>query len=347
MSGAQVNPLPPVVESEGFLPKLSPGAIAIQVVLGLVVIVILYIVTLVVLNIDSLVVSASQTVKPKQMTKICDGYASVSYLNNKSYNTITPYASSFRKIGKSVNTMGGAQFSYQFWVRIDDANDELFKDLVIILKGDKKKYNVGYYKELSQQAKTAAAAYQIDPSKTKNNVYAISAPMIKFKNSYRSFSVQMNTTKDPLVNIDIDVNQTPGPGRQNLLSLLAIKNWFLMTFVFMDSFSIPQAAEDGIRFIFYINDIPYIEHTSGSMPELKGNQLKQNDGDLHLFPDASQSGEFLKIGNINYFNYALTPKQVRKAFEFGPPTYPMVDSGDRSKEPAYISAANKIDILNM
>jgi hypothetical protein len=345
MSSTQVKPVP--VVQEGFLPPISAGIIAIQVILGLVVIIILYIVTLVVLNIDSLVVSASQTVKPKEMTKITDGYASLSNLNNKNFNTISPYASAFRKIGRSMNTMGGAQFTYQFWLRIDDANDDLFKDLVILLKGDKRKYNVGYYKELSQQAKTPAISYQLDATKTQKSVYAIAAPLIKFKDSYRSFRIQMNTTNDPLVNIDIDVNQKAGPGRQNLLSLLAIKNWFLMTFVFMDSFSIPKSSEDGIRFIFYINDIPYVEHTPGSMPQLKGNQLKQNDGDLFVFPNTSQSGEFLKIGNINYYNYAQTPKQVRKTFELGPPTYPMTNPGDRTKEPPYISAANKIDIYNM
>lgn len=330
--------------AKGFLPNLSPGLIAIQVVLGLVVIVVLYIITLVVLNIDSLVISSSQSVKPKEMTKITDGYASVTNLNNMNYNTISPYANAYRKIGKSLNTAGGAQFTYQFWMRVDEANDELFKDLVILLKGDKRKYNVGYYEQ--QTSQTGISVYNIDTSKTRKSVYAISAPLIKFKNSYRNFRVQMNTTNDPLVNIDIDVNTKAGVGRQNLLSLLAIKNWFLMTFVFMDSFSIPQGAEDGIRFLFYINDIPYIEHTGASIPELKGNSLKQNDGDLYLFPDVKNGGEFLQIGNVNYYNYAQTPSQIRKVYEFGPPTYPMISMDDRSKAPPYISAANKIDVTN-
>lgn len=314
-------------------PVKSPSmGMVIQIVLGLVFIVILYIVTLVVLNIDSLVVNAETRVKPKEMTRIIDGFASITYLTNKQYNTVSGFASNFKKISKSLNTMGGAQFSYQFWIKVEDANDELFKDLIVLLKGDKRKFRVGYY--------NGNKLYK------KEETNAISAPAIMFTKSFRDMRIIMNTTRHPVVNIDINMNAAPGAGRQNLLSLMALNSWFMLTFVFVDSFSVPASSENGIKFLMYVNDIPYIEHTANSMNILRGNTLKQNDGDLFIFPDNTRSGEFVKLGNVNYYNYALTPKDVTNIYSMGPPNHPAVVEDKNSKTPVFISAGNKIDIWN-
>lgn len=321
-------------------PSSSPTSIAIQIVLAIVVIIILYIITLVVLNVDTIVLASNSKVKPREMTKIIDGQAGIVALSGKSYNTGVVQAGNFKKIGRSINTAGGAQFTYQFWMKIDDANDTYFADQVILLKGDKRKFNLGFY---SQNPSTETYRRVTEMK----NQYAIACPMISFLDTYRSFKVRLNTHKHPLVDIDIKMNQNPGSiSNQNLLSLLALNNWYLFTFVFQDSFSIPQAAEDGIRFIMYVNETPYVEHNSGTMPELKGNTLKQNEGDLNLFPTNTNSNNFASFGNIAYYNYALTANEVLKVFEKGYPTHSSVPEGNKSDQPPYITAFNKIDIYN-
>lgn len=316
------------------IPSVGPNKMnmIMQIVIGLVFIVILYVITLVVLNIDTLVVTAEARVKPKEMTRIIDGFASISYLTNKQYNTISPFSNMFKKVAKSMNTAGGAQFTYQFWIKVEEANDELFKNLVVLLKGDKRKFNIGYYNANSLSKKV--------------NTYAIAAPAIMFTKSYRDLRVIMNTTKDPAVNIDINMNAAPGAGRQNLLSLMALNTWFMLTFVFVDNFSVANSSENGIKFLMYVNEIPYVEQTASSMDMLRNNTLKQNDGDLFIFPDNNQSGEFVKIGNVNYYNYALTPQDVSKIYNGGPPNHPAVTEEKNSKSPAFISAGNKIDLFN-
>lgn len=324
-------------------PQSSPTSIAIQIVLAIIVIIILYIITLVVLNVDTLVLAANSKVKPREATKIIDGQAGVVALSNKSYNTQVVQAGNFKKIGRSINTAGGAQFTYQFWMKVDDANDEYFRDQVILLKGDKRRFNVGYYAE---NAATGSTRTYRKVSEM-NDQFAVACPMISFLDTYRSFKVRMNTNKNPMVDIDIKMNQNPGTiSNQNLLSLLALNNWYLFTFVFQDSFSIPQAAEDGIRFVMYVNETPYVEHNSGTMPELKGNTLKQNEGDLNLFPTNTNSNNFASFGNMTYYNYALTPNEVLKVFEKGYPSHSSLPEGNKSEQPPYITAFNKIDIYN-
>ena len=325
------------------IPKISKMKIAIQIILAIVVILILYIVTLVVLNIDSLISTDNARVIPRETIKIIDGYASVTDLNNKEYNTVTPLSQNFKKIGKSINTVGGAQFSYQFWLKIEDANEGLFKNLVVLLKGDKRKYNLGYYHEMPAAAANGQTHTLV---KKLESQYAVAEPLIQFTDSYRDLKVRINTSKNPIVDIDIKMNQIVGPGRQNLLSLLALKSWYMFTFVFVDNFAVAQSAENGIRFMMYVNDVPYVEQNANTMPDLAGNTLKQNDGSLYILPNTNVGGEFLKLGNIKYSNYALSHEDVIKNFKAGPPNHPMVSPDTHGNQPSYISALNKIDINN-
>jgi hypothetical protein len=96
-----------------------------------------------------------------------------------------------------------------------------------------------------------------------------------------------------------------------------------------------------------VNDVAYVKRTGSDIPSFKGNTLKQNDGDLYIFPDNTQSGEFVKLGNINYYNYALSASEVEKAFKMGPPNYPAMPVNDKTAQPSYMSAYNRIDIYNM
>lgn len=318
-----------------FFPEdITSMTIAIHIVIGIIVIIILYIITLIMLSIDTIVASSDTTVKPKQMTKIIDGFASITYINNKSYNTVTPNAESFRKISKSVNTQGGGQFTYQYWMRIEDANDALFKDLVILHKGDKRKFNVGYYDPTSNK--------KVDQQK---QVPVIACPRIKFGNSYRDFNIMVNTSKNPFVNVNVSSSRAFTVGSKNLLSLLALKSWYLFTFVFKDNMSAETSSENGITLIIYINDVQYYTYTPNDIPEFGNNTLAQNEGNLYLFPDLENGTDFLKIGNINYYNYALDTDDVIKVFQKGAPTHSVV-TDLKKDQPSYLSAYNKIDIYN-
>jgi hypothetical protein len=319
--------------------KAGKSSIAIQIVLAFVVIIILYIITLVMLNIDSLIATQDTRITPRQTTKVIDGFISVNAISNKSYNTITPAAQPYLRMGKSINTVGGAQFSYQFWMKIEDPNDEYFKDLVILLKGDKRKYNLGFYREIENNKHKLVDKLE--------SQYAIACPMIQFTNSYRELRVRLNTSKNPIVDIDLKVNNDSDSSRRNLMSLIAIKKWFLLTFIFKDNMSLAQGSENGIEFSYYINDVPYGIYTADTPNlNLARNTIKHNDGDFYLFPNNTNSGDFLKMGNINYYNYALNVDEVKETFASGPPTYPAVADTSEGSQPLYLSAYNKIDIYN-
>ena len=307
----------------------------LQIILSLVFVVILYIITLIILNVDAIVMTRSNVVKPQELTKVIDGHAPVTYLAHQTFNTSNPYTDNFKKIGKSINTIGGAQFTYQFWVKIEDPTDKLFKDLVVLLKGDERKYKLGLY--------------DIATQKLQRNIrsdYMVTCPMISFVDSYRHLRVQFNTQNNPTTSIDINMTPNePGMSRRNALSLLP-NSWYLFTFMFEDNVSYTNVQENGINFKFWLNDFPYQENGASDTPKLRFNTLKQNDGDLVLFPNPPAQGNFMKIGNLNYYNYALSSEEIKATFRAGPPTKSAEVTYKKEDMPTYLTAFNKLDIYN-
>jgi hypothetical protein len=112
--------------------------------------------------------------------------------------------------------------------------------------------------------------------------------------------------------------------RRNLLSLMPL-DWVLMTFVFEENYSLQEGSENGIRFTFYVNDIPLQTNSGSTTPVLRNNVLKQNDGDLHLFP-GFKGDNLLQMADIKYFNYAKSDVEVRRDFERKAKTLSQSDS---------------------
>jgi hypothetical protein len=287
---------------------LEANSLFTQVLLALLVVLIMYILTLIVLSVDSLLVVPSYKVKQREETIIKKGATSSAVLAKTRFNTVFPfYKGNFVKIPQSVNGASGAQFTYQFWMKVNDPKDDNFKDLILLLKGEDKKYKVGYYNTSGDMA--------LLPNKTDGPKHMIKCPLIKFKDSYKNLVVEFNTNKHPDVQIEINMDKKDNDSkRRNLLSLLPL-DWFLMTFVFEENYSYTEGTENGIRITFYINDIPF--HTSSGSTDaiLRNNFIKQNDGDLFILPNHDAKTDILTMSDIKYFNYAKTDAMVRRDFD--------------------------------
>lgn len=337
--------------------------ITLQIIVALIIILILYIVTLYVLNVDSFVKNPSNTdIKPRESTLIIDGYSGPAFFAGDEYNTVNHLTGNFKKIARSLNQPGGVSLTYQFWVKVDEPSDEFFKDMVILVKGDKRVFNLAYYLKDGQN-------YALK-RKMPADMY-IACPAIMFGDSYRQLKVRFNSNNDPYNEIVIDMNKDTDPSaRKNLLSLMPM-TWTLLTFVFEDNYSSMEGAANGIKFTFYVNDIPYwVESSSSSTidskinyfdckadrrfsscrptstPIFKNDFLKQNDGNLYLFPNLKEPKDFMKVGNMRYYNYAVTPNEVAQVFLKGPPKHAAQKGKDDSIKPSYISALNKVDMYN-
>jgi hypothetical protein len=311
--------------------------VTLQILAALIIVFVLYIITLLVLNTDSLVVLTNARVKQKEKVSIFTGSASANRLSGKEYNTIAPFAPNFKKIAKSLNSYGGAQFSYQFWMKINDTDSTKYNDVIILLKGVNNKYKKALYDPTTFN--------KINGSETPAD-YMIKCPCIKFGTSYQNLIIEFNTNNDPNSRMSVDIQNQDNTNRKNLLSLLP-NNWYLITYVLEDNYSSAIVSENGISVTLYINDFPYKISNASTDSTLKNNYLKINDGNLYLFPNLTSSSEFMNLANMKYYNYALTQPNISATYASGPPKFEMKDdTNNNSTVPAFVSTYNQMDIYN-
>lgn len=297
--------------------------IFVQLLLAFVIILILYITTLIILRIDTLVIFPSFTVKQREETIIQSEKANSGNLPGYRYNTIFPFRKDYVKIAQSVNGSTGTQFTYQFWMKVNDSDPSNFQDLVLLLKGDSKKYKIGYY-----DMKTNKRLPDLDEDAD----YMIKCPLIRFKGGYKNLVVEMNTNNHPNLKLDINLDgnndcrtitspttdgntttTTVCDNRKNLLTLLPL-DWFLFTFVFEENYSVTESTENGIKFTLYLNDLPIFSKSGSSFPSLRNNFIKQNDGDLYMLPNLQGKLNVLELSDVKYFNYAKNDSEVRNDY---------------------------------
>lgn len=307
---------------------------SLQILAAVTSIIIIYLITLYVLHSDGLITTLDIKVERNESILLINGYASPGQIAKKHFNTINAYTDNFKKIPRSLDSGGGASMTYQFWIKINDTDESKYRDLIILLKGDNREFVSGHYD------KNGALTHQDPPQRT------IKSPLIKFGHSYKNIVIETNTNNVVNYRADVDMNpESTSMSRRNLLSLLPI-NWFLFTFVFEDNYSVTDSTENGIKITFYVNDFPYQINSASSDPLLRNNWLVQNDGELYLMPNLNQSGDFLSIANLTYYNSAQTPDQIRKVFNAGAPTNQYSETPQLTNKPAFINAMNKLDIYN-
>jgi hypothetical protein len=292
--------------------EINFGWVFLQVLLSFLVLLILYITTLVVMRIDSLVIEPTFKVKQREETNITNQQMTSASLSKSKFNTVFPFKNDYLKIANSVNGTTGTQFTYQFWMKVNKTNEKAFQDLVILLKGDNRKYGANFYDPQT---------LKLIPYLRQDADYFIKCPLIKFTDSYKNLAVEFNTTKHPNVTIPISLDGIdPKQERKNLLTLLPLE-WFLFTFVFEENYSVKDGIENGIRFTFYLNDLPIAISTGSTDLMLLDNSLRLNDGDLYLFPNYQSDDNLLTMDGMKYYNYAKTDSDVKSDFNRGRKNY--------------------------
>jgi hypothetical protein len=312
-------------------------SIVIQVVLGLVIVFFVYRMSLWLMKKDELVTNERRHLNTKETVRIVDGYAYTSIATNRSWNTVNPDARNYVRLRRSYNRKGGAQFSYQFWMYLDDTTPENVAGKDILMRGDRTNFKYQTSTELDDGVLANTVTRNAEG-------IVIKCPRIRFGPTHDSIVIELNTLHNPDEMITIDPIAASGGEdtslRHNILKLMQHK-WVLFTFTFEDSVAIND-FEDGILVRFYVNDILYNTSSVRST-------LRPNNGAFYLMPASGDSTiKNGRIGDVTYYNYAVSGAMIRENFERGPPKYPCKEimGGDSLGEPLYLSEYNKLDIYN-
>ncbi len=256
---------------------------------------------------------------------IFKGWVDTKAFTNKQFNTYNRFAKNYKKLPRSINRKGGAQFSYSVWVKFSNISSANLSKNVLFMRGDKTKYPY----------KVTIGNKTLD-----KNDYVIKCPLVRFGDNMNELVVEFNTSNDvsasaTITKIDNDTDETV---RHNIFSLVPDR-WTLMTFVFEDNKEFGE-AESGIEFSFYLNDILYLKQRYKGMMRLNG-------GDLIILPNSSIEGGYM--ADLTYYNYALSLYDVRKVLSRGvsPYRYNDMETDPDFNEPLYLTEYNKLEIYNL
>ena len=304
------------------------GFIAMQITLAIAAVYGVYVLSLWVLKRDKLVMDQKYNYDGNTKTLIIAGFADTHAIQRTVIDTLNPSSLSFAAIPRSINRNGGAQFTYQFWLLLTNPTNVTYQD--ILVKGDNMAYNLMTVDESTKEV----LSHRED--------IMIKCPRIKFNGKYNELAVEVNTIEDPNPTPFI-ITSTPNSAdpqdnsmRKNLFKL-GINRWLMYTFVFRDRVPLNE-FENGIEMRFFCNDVHYQSSTMKSA-------LRQNNGNLYLFPTGAIDG--CKIGNLAYYNYALTIDEIEKVYNAGPPTViaATTDTG-ATASPLFLTEYNKLNIYN-
>lgn len=277
-------------------------------------------------------------VKQRERVPIFEGVITAKSNIGKTYNTFDPTATNYRRLPRSINRMGGAQFSYSFWLMFErGVADGDVAGKTILLKGDRAHF----------QPRVSGPD---DPAVPAGNYfdapggmdYTIACPRISFLTA-NSIAVDINTDRELRHRFVVGSDEEAVDMRKNALSLVP-GHFALLTFVFEDNVGV-DSFERGIRMKFYLNARLY--HTS-----VAPGALRQNDGPLHLFLDAEPSGneglDNCRVADLTYYNFALEDRDVSAMYGRG-----FTNSEFRDNRSIYskdtrlhLGARNRLDLTN-
>lgn len=316
----------------------------LQVIIGVLVIVAVYRMSLWILREDQLVIDERRRKNHKAAVKIVDGYAMSSLAANRVWNTMNPSGIGYVDLPRSLNRKGGAQFTYQFWLYLDDTTPGNVANRDILIRGDSRRYN--FKRTVTRTRDAAMGGGDMRDVQDFNNVF-IKAPRIRFGRTFDELVIEFNTLHNPDEKIVVEPRAAGGNDptmRRNLLKL-GQGRWALYTVTFEDNVAISD-FEDGILVRVYFNDTLY--HTA----RIKS-ALRLNNGNLYLLPADSNNGQEpiknARIGDLAYYNYAVGAQQTRETYLRGPPRYMSKDilrGNSMLGDPLYLSEYNRLDVYN-
>jgi hypothetical protein len=322
--------------------------IIVQIAVGILIVYIYYVISLFVMATDNLSTDTTLTQSFKRETIILDGIIDTSTHSRVEYNTVnTQSTGPYLDIRSSVNRMGGTQFTYSFWLYIEDMTsiysrknkvcyDPNQGDMyTLFLKGSDQCYQ--YSKTVSGLGpQEITGRWAMCPLVAIGNIQ--NKEMLLFFNTLEKVDNKISIKKSSQA-------WNEDTARKNLPSIIEGR-WVMYTFVFVDYVPLDDFA-NGIVVKTYMNDTLY------QMDKIRGT-LKENSGNFVLLPDGPPGTDTPKgdhtnllLSSFSYYNYAMTDIEVQQRFARGVSEKPNFDVVPKKHNKLDLTAYNKLDLYNV
>jgi hypothetical protein len=303
----------------------------IQIILAILLVILLLFIATMIYNYESIVNFRNSYRVDKEII-IFDGIMDLS-ANQWTYNTYNKNSTSFKDLTPSINQGGGAEYSYNFWLYMDqekmrsEMEGSTDEDVVLMLRGSKKR--VPYSNDKNCLNST-------------NGHIFVKNPLIRLKSDGGAIVVEYNTVTNPdayrengnsVINCSgswMDKNKGHlGIYDMNDYSKTYDKKWFMFTLVLQEitpdndilykNKTSCKIYINGINVLDRVVESPY-DGSYGSAA------MKHNRGMLYINPSIDSavnpfklkdnaSGSAVQIANLRYYNYSLKEADIIKFYQ--------------------------------
>lgn len=240
---------------------------------------------------------STKTFSKKESIKLLDGVCD--FGSSNTINTSNNLKQNYVDMPPSVNKEGGTEFSYTFWLKLDD---QFKNEVTLFLKGTN-----------PTETLTEKFSKVFDKNNDDISVEKLTkCPLVKISNS--KLMVSFNTSRKIHNEIEFDIG---GSEFQNIiLSSSNNPRWFLFTIAFREG---EFETDYGLRTKGVIADL-YINEQHVKNKFIENDSIKLNKGNIYIFPDSNNGINGCQISNLNYYNWNLKPEEVNGVFISGPNT---------------------------
>ena len=250
------------------------------------------------------------------------------------YNTLDKTQSNFKDINPSINQDGGAEYSYNYWLFIDQDKlkniDNGEKDIILFLKGEKILYSNNKFNYNCSNANSTNNPVII----TKNPLVRLSGNgkriAVEYNNIYNTESYQQGSMYK---NCNRFSSSTEWNDRnKNMLGIYDIEfnsKWFMVTIVMKevsDSNNVLSINRASCK--MYINGVKLLDKKVETKYDSKiySATFKNNSSPFYINPliDGGKTpygkvtvGSVLKISDIKYYNYSINDDMISSLYNKG------------------------------
>lgn len=312
--------------------------IVIQVVMAVILLIVMLVVAFYIYNKEYVdAIRSSSSLRKK--TEVFVGIKDIKSSNNETYNVVDRESLTFRDIGASINQHAGAEFTYNFWLFKDNAigSEPLLgkdivntdtglqaEDIILFTKGSNKVFN-----------------YKNQCGALKDDIL-VKCPLVKLERGGDVLTVELNTIQSPDGTREMSRNTCEDKRidwnamNSHKVSLRGLRNynfdkkWFMVTVIVRDTAPTePLPMRNKVNVKMYVNGVKELDRMmDGKLAQVGGSEtaLRQNEGHLYVAPIirlgaanipvySNFSEQSLMMADLSYFNYNLSPEEVKQLFD--------------------------------
>lgn len=321
-----------------------------QVIYAILLVIVLFIIGFFIYNSDYI-----QNLKSKNIIKekvpIFKGIKDLSIGKDQEYNTSNPLSLSYRNISQSYNQTGGIEFTYNFWLYIDNSLYNTSAKQNKLIKPDEgyTYENIDSQTILFSKGSNMLSTYKNICGEDKRDIL-VKCPLVKLEDYGKNITVEFNTLQSPdgvkENSKNVCAEQTSNWLVANIHKLTARninreefnKKWIMVTVILQDTTYVdPVPTRYKVRCKMYVNGLKELDKyvdgklfSSISTFDTSNNYsvLKVNRGNLYIAPninvtDDNQNKKYIKLpstekklmmADLTYYNYAISENDIQGLF---------------------------------